>query len=95
MVSGNQLVERDTESNSSDDDSVSLAISTYRPKGTARGGEYFRFSYRSGKKMKHIHIRGGNTDSPLSQAKVREVRSLLAAGVPASEIARLLKKNKN
>jgi len=78
------------------DDSVSKAISTYRPRGTARSGEYFRFSYRDGLRMRHIHIRGGNTDSPIAQAKVQEVRSLLAAGVPAKEVAALLKpKNKN
>jgi len=43
--------------------------------------------------MKHIHIRGGNTDSPIAQAKVQEVRSLLAAGMPPAEIAILLKSN--
>jgi hypothetical protein len=53
------------------DDSVSSkAISTYHPRGTARSGEYFRFSYRDGSRMRHIHIRGGNTDSPIAQAKV-------------------------
>jgi hypothetical protein len=41
--------------------------------------------------MKHIHIRGGNTDSPIAQAKVQEVRSLLAAGIAPSEIAAMLK----
>ena len=72
-------------------DSVSKAISTYRPRGTARSGEYFRFSYRDGSRMRHIHIRGGNTDSPIAQAKVREVRSLLAAGIAPAEIAAMLK----
>jgi len=76
-----------------DDDSVSKAISTYTPRGTARSGQYFRFSYRDGSKMRHIHIRGGNTDSPIAQAKVREVRSLLAAGVSPAEIATLLNPN--
>jgi len=74
------------------DDSVSSrAISTYRPRGTARSGEYFRFSYRDGSRMRHIHIRGGNTDSPIAQAKVAEVRSLLAARIPPHEIAAMLK----
>jgi hypothetical protein len=69
-------------------DSVSSrAISTYRPRGTASSGEYFRFSYRDGSRMRHIHIRGGNTDSPIAQAKVQEVRSLLAAGIKPQEIA--------
>jgi len=74
------------------DDSVSSkAISTYRPGGTARSGEYFRFSYRDGSRMRHIHIRGGNTDSPMAQAKVSEVRSLLAAGMSPAEVAAMLR----
>jgi hypothetical protein len=82
----------DTESIASPaDDSVLKAISTYRPRGTARGGEYFRISYRDGTRMRHIHISGGNTGSPIAQAKVQKVRSLLAAGVPVIEIAELLK----
>jgi len=78
------------------DDSVSIrAISTYRPRGTARSGEYFRFSYRDGSRMRHIHIRGGNTDSPIAQARVQEVRSLLAAGTTRAEIAHSLKTKSN
>jgi len=76
-----------------DDDCFALnAISTYQPRGTARGGKYFRLSYKDGGKVRTVHIRGGNTDSPISQAKVAEVRSLLAAGMPPGEIASLLKK---
>jgi hypothetical protein len=74
-----------------DDDSVSKAISTYTPRGTACSGQYFRFSYRDGSRMRHIHIRGGNTDSPIAQAKVAEVRSLLAAGVSPAQIAAMLR----
>ncbi|MEG4323596.1 MULTISPECIES: hypothetical protein [unclassified Microcoleus] len=74
-----------------EDDSVLKAISTYQPRGTARSGEYFRFSYREGLKMRHVHIRGGSTDSLISQAKVAEVRSLQAAGIPAAEIAAMLR----
>ena len=78
---------------SGDDDYLALnAISTYRPRGTARSGEYFRLSYKDGGKVRTIHIRGGNTDSPIAQAKVAEVRSLLAAGVPPAEIAGILRK---
>ena len=75
------------------DDSVSTdkAISTYRPRGTARSGEYFRLSYRDGSRMRHIHIRGGNTDSPIAQAKVAEVRSLLAAGISPAQVATRLR----
>ena len=82
--------EPDTESNPPVD-SVSRAISRYRPKGTARGGEYFRFSYRSGKKMKHVHIRGGNTDSALANARCEEIREALAAGMSPAEIVKMIR----
>jgi hypothetical protein len=75
---------------------TSSAVSTYRPRGTARGIEnlrleYFRFSYREGSKVRHVHIKGGNTDSPRAQAKVAEVRSLLAAGIAPREVAAMLR----
>jgi hypothetical protein len=58
-----------------ENDSITLdPISTYKAGGTARGGEYFRLSYRLGGRVRHCHIRGGNTDSPIAQAKVAEVR---------------------
>jgi hypothetical protein len=47
-------------------------------------------SYKSGGKVRHVHIRGGNTDSPIAQAKVAEVRSLLAAGMTPRQIAAML-----
>ncbi len=78
-----------TESNP--DDSVTKAISRYRPKGTARGGEYFRFSYRSGKKVRHIHVPGGNTDSPISNARCEEIREAIALGISPEEIADCLR----
>lgn len=68
------------------------AVSTYRPRGTARGGdEYYRLSYKEGSRVKHVHIRGGNTGSPIAQAKVAEVRSLLVSGMLPAEIATLLR----
>jgi hypothetical protein len=98
--------EVDTESNPPDDsvsqsiapaevdtESNYKAISIYQPRGTARSGEYFRFSYRDGSRMRHLHIRGGNTASPISQAKVQELRSLLAAGMPPAEVAATLRKS--
>ena len=68
-------------------------ISTYRPRGTApeSGRKYYRLSYREGGRVRHQHIRGGNTDSPIAQAKVAEVRSLLSAGIAPAEIATMLK----
>jgi hypothetical protein len=73
------------------DDLALKAISTYSPRGTARGGQYYRLSYRDGGRVRHQHIRGGNTHSSIAQAKVAEVRSLLAAGMAPAEIAAMLK----
>ncbi len=67
------------------------AVCVYKPRGTARSGEYFRLSYREGERVRHVHIRGGNTGCLTAQARVREVRSLLASGVPPAEIAALLR----
>jgi len=72
-------------------DSVSGPVAAYRPKGTARGDEYFRFSYRAGGKMKHLHIPGGNTGSVLAQSRAAEVMELAAAGVPSLEICDRIK----
>jgi hypothetical protein len=66
-------------------------ISIYKPRGTARGRKYYRLSYKEGGKVRQVHIRGGNTDSPIAQAKVAEVRSLIASGLSPAEIAALLK----
>jgi hypothetical protein len=78
-----------TESSTPEPDYFS-AVSRYKPRGTARGKEYYRLSYKLGGKVRHVHIRGGNTDSPIAQAKVAEVRSLLAAGMTPRQIAAML-----
>jgi hypothetical protein len=39
-------------------------ISVYRPRGTARGGEYYQLSYKEGGKVRQVHICGGNIASP-------------------------------
>ncbi|MEG4876773.1 nuclear transport factor 2 family protein [Microcoleus sp. CZ3-B4] len=72
--------------------SVTGPVSTYWPRGTAGRGEYFRFSYRAGTKVKHKHIPGGNTGSILAQSRAAEVMELSAAGVPALEICEHIKR---
>ena len=73
-------------------DSATKSVSTYRPKGSARGGEYFRFVYRAGTKTKSVHIPGGNTGSILAQSRAAEVMELSAAGVPLLEIVEHIKR---
>ncbi|MEG4066247.1 hypothetical protein QUA42_02645 [Microcoleus sp. Pol11C2] len=76
------------------DDSPLDPISIYQPRGTAPETcrKYYRLSYKDGGRVRHVHVRGGNTDSPIAQAKVAEVRSLLAAGIPPAEIAAMLRR---
>jgi hypothetical protein len=82
-----------TESKPAEGEHLALnAVSIYRPRGTARGGEYYRLSYKDGRRVRHVHVKGGNTDSPIAQAKVAEVRSLLKAGIPPAQVAEMLKK---
>jgi hypothetical protein len=80
-----------TESSKPESADYFSAVSVYTPRGTARGKEYFRLSYKCGGKVRHCHIRGNNTDSPIAQERVREVRSLLATGISPAEIAAMLK----
>ena len=80
-----------TESSTPESADYLSAVSVYKPRGTARGKEYFRLSYKDGGKVRHCHIRGGNTDSPIAQAKVQEVRSLLASGMSPAQIAEYLR----
>jgi hypothetical protein len=67
----------DTESKpeSAEIDSVSEPVGVYCPKGSARSGElkYFRYSYRCGRKMKHVHIPGGCTRVRVAQERAAEV----------------------
>jgi hypothetical protein len=71
--------------------SATRSVSTYRPKGTARGGEYFRFVYRAGTRIRSVHVPGGNTGSVLAQSRAAEVMELAAAGVPSLEICDRIK----
>jgi hypothetical protein len=85
-----------TESIESDltDDSVTASmqksVAKYRPRGTARGGEYFRYSYKWYGKTRHAHIPGGNSTNPLAQSRAEEVRCAIASGRSVREILELI-----
>jgi len=72
----------DTESKpeSAEIDSVSGPVGVYCPKGSTRSGElkYFRYSYRGGRKMKHVHIFGGCTRVRVAQERAAEVMEIAA-----------------
>ncbi|ELS04820.1 hypothetical protein Xen7305DRAFT_00045560 [Xenococcus sp. PCC 7305] len=47
---------------------------------------YFRFSYRDGSRVRHKHIRGGNTSSQLGQANAQKIRDMIARGYSLADI---------
>jgi hypothetical protein len=66
-------------------------LSTYKPKGKARGSYfYYRYSYRDGQRIKHIHIPGGNTNSKVVQERVKKLREEIARGMNPLEIKSLI-----
>jgi len=67
-------------------------IHAYSPRGGARtNNKYYCYSYKSGGRVKNVHIPGGNTSSPASNARVTEVRKAIALGKSADEIIKIIK----
>lgn len=64
-----------------------LAVSEYSPGGTAaKGNYYYRFSYREGKRTKHIHIKGGHTGNKLAIKRKELVEAWIREDVPLEKI---------
>ncbi len=59
-------------------------VKQYKPNG--RKTEYFRLDYRLGKKVKSIHIPGGNVRAKLAQYRARELQKLIDRGAELEEI---------
>ena len=67
------------------------AVNKYHAGGSARGGgEYWRFSYRVGKRVRHVHIPGGCATSAIALLRAGEVREAIAAGSSAAEVLELI-----
>lgn len=80
----------DTESTPVDTESSSGV--KYVPKGTARTkSTYFRYSYRDGSKMKHVHIPGGNTSNPVARRNWQLVLASKSKGMTSAEIVEMIK----
>lgn len=72
-------------------DSVT-AVHPYLPKGKARSGHlYYCYTYRDGKRVRNIHIPGGNITSSLAQARAKEVEAAIEFGRSPLEIVKLIK----
>ncbi|MDJ0582960.1 hypothetical protein [Crocosphaera sp.] len=69
-----------------------LSVSEYQPGGTAaRNNKYYRFSYREGRKVKHIHIKGGNTTNPIAIKRKGLVEAWIREDVPLEKIIQWIK----
>ena len=66
-------------------------IHLYYPRGTSKGfNQYFRFSYRDGKRMRHLHIPGGNTRSPEAIERAKRVMAFIDQGATPSQVRSLI-----
>lgn len=65
-------------------DNPSASISTYKPNN--RKTEYFRLVYRIDKKVKAVHIRGGNINSKLAQYRAGKLQQMIDRGAELEEL---------
>ena len=69
-----------------------LAVTEYQPRGKAStNNKYYRFSYRDGKKVRHIHIKGGNTSNPVAIKHKDLVKAWIREDVPLEKIIEWIK----
>lgn len=51
-----------------------------------RKTEYYRLSYRLGRKVKHIHLRGGSTIAELANYRAKVLQAMIDRGAELSEV---------
>lgn len=59
-------------------------ITTYSP--GRRKKEYYRLSFRLGRRIKHVHIRGGNANSELVLYRVEVLQAMIDRGAEIEEL---------
>lgn len=52
--------------------------------------KYFRYCYMVGRKIKHIHIRGGNVNTPLAIYRKIDIEDLIASGESPDKIVKII-----
>ncbi len=68
------------------------SVSEYQPGGTAsKSNKYYRFSYRKNNRVKHIHIKGGNTSNPLAIKRKQLVEAWIRYDIPLEKIIEWIK----
>jgi hypothetical protein len=65
------------------------SLNRYKCKGSEN--YYWRFSYRTGDRLKHIHIKGGNERSPLVKARIGTLQAHIDGGRDNQAIIKLIK----
>lgn len=56
-----------------------------------KDNHYYRYCWKTGRKIKHRHIAGGNVRSQLSQRRKSQVEIAIASGVAPVEIEKLIR----
>lgn len=65
-------------------------IETYSP-GKRKGYSYYRYVWMEGRKLRHMHLPGGNVDNPKAIALKERVEEAMGAGWPPSAVEQLIK----
>ena len=65
-------------------------VNTYKA-GNRNNHSYYRLSYRKDKKVKHIHIPGGNTLSDLAKYRAFKLQGLIDRGAELAEIIAMIR----
>lgn len=66
-------------------------IEEYSP-SNRRKHKYYRYCWMVGRKIKHLHIRGGNTKTPLVIYRKLDIEDLILTGETPDKIVEIIKK---
>ena len=89
------IVKPDDSITSRDNDSITInpcgAIGKYRAGGNTRGsGEYWRFSFRDGRRVRHKHIPGGCSSNPIALGRAEKIREAINLGATVEQVLKLI-----
>lgn len=65
-------------------DNTACHIEPYNPNG--RKTQYYRLKYRLGRRVKTIHINGGNTSARLANYRKQRLQAMIDRGAELSEV---------
>ena len=67
-------------------------VEEYSP-SNRKNHKYYRYCWMVGRKINHIHIRGGNVNTPLVIYRKLDVEDLIASGETPDKIVETIKKH--